>query len=74
MPFSSCNHRLYKILICVLQDIETMSTMDLQDKVYANYRQTSNNCFVAAGIYILIGVASAVNYKVITVKGTTATA
>ena len=51
-----------------------MSTMDLQDKVYANYRQTSNNCFVAAGIYILIGVASAVNYKVITVKGTTATA
>ena len=62
------------ILICILQDIKEMTTMELQDKVYANYRDTSNSCFIAAGIYILIGVASAVNYKVITVKGTTATA
>jgi len=56
------------------EDIKELTTMELQDKVYANYRETSNNCFIAAGIYILVGVASAVNYKVITVKGTTATA
>ena len=56
------------------KELGEMTNMELQDRVYADFRQTSNNCFVAAGIYILIGVASAVNYKVITVKGTTATA
>ena len=56
------------------KELEEMTDMELQDRVYADYRQTSNNCFVAAGIYILIGVASAVNYKVISVKGNTATA
>jgi len=56
------------------KELEELTATELQDKVYEDFRQTSNNCFVAAGIYILVGVASAVNYKVITVKGTTATA
>lgn len=56
------------------KELEELTDLELQDRVYADFRQTSNNCFVAAGIYILVGVASAVNYKVITVKGTTATA
>jgi len=55
------------------KEAEEMTNAELKEAVYANFRQTSNNCFIAAGIYILVGIASAVNYKVINVKGTTAT-
>jgi len=52
----------------------SMTAEDYKDHVYANFRISSNNCFIAAGIYVFVTVASVVNYKVISVKGTTATA
>ena len=50
------------------KEMEELSAAELQEKVYGNFRMASNNCFVAAGIYILVGIASAVNY--LAVKGT----
>ena len=33
------------------------------------YEMSSNNCFVAAGIYVVIVVGSAINYKCLNMRG-----
>ena len=41
----------------------------LEEKVGKAYDQSSNNCFIAAGIYGVVVVASAINYKCLNMRG-----
>jgi len=41
----------------------------LKEEVYAAYDDTSNNCFIAAGIYLVVVVGSAINYKCLNLRG-----
>jgi len=42
-----------------------------EENFNAAFNQTSSNCFVAAGIYLAVLLVSAVNFKFISMKGTT---
>jgi len=46
---------------------ETMAS--LKSRVYEAYDDTSNGCFIAAGIYTAVVIGSAINYKCLNMRG-----
>jgi len=47
----------------------TMTDDQLKAEVEKAFDQSSNNCFIAAGIYAVVVVGSAINYKCLNMRG-----
>lgn len=50
-------------------NITNMENKEIEKKVEEAFMESSNNCFVAAGIYVAVVVGAAINYKCINLRG-----